>query len=159
MRRKEREITDLSKIESILATANVCRLALHAEPYPYIVPLNYGYVRNGTGFALYFHCATEGEKLDHMRKNPHAAFEVEGYQQVAGKEAACSYTMEYESVIGQGVLSIVEGSEKATGMQALMRQLVPEQVFSFEEGMLRGVTVLRLDVRHITGKQNRKDTP
>ena len=156
MRRKEREITDLDVIESILKAANVCRLALHAGPYPYIVPMSYGYVRRDDTFALYFHCAMEGEKLEHMRRNPHVAFEVEGYQQLIGKDTACSYTMEYESVIVQGVLSVAEGAEKERGMQALMEQVASGRRFAFDENALRGVLVLRLDVRHLTGKRHRK---
>lgn len=109
MRRSEREFTDMQEIETLLSKVWVCRLALHNEPFPYIVPLNFGYVRDGERLTMYFHCAHEGTKIDLLRKNPHASFEVEGECAVVGRENACSFTAHYESVIGEGILSIAQG--------------------------------------------------
>ena len=43
MRRKDREILDLDKIESIIAGARYMHLGMFDENYPYVVPLHYGY--------------------------------------------------------------------------------------------------------------------
>lgn len=160
MRRADRAVTDPDTIEAILQANAVCRLALHDTPFPYIVPLNYGMERDGDRFLLYFHCAREGRKLDLLRANPHAAFEVDGAHRLTGEGAtACRYSYAYESVIGEGVLTEVSGSEKAVGLAALMRRLVPGETFTFDRAALEAVAVLRLDVRHITGKRNIKETP
>lgn len=42
MRRKDREITEFEEIIDVMERCGVCRLALHDEEYPYIVPLNFG---------------------------------------------------------------------------------------------------------------------
>ncbi len=156
MRRKDREITSLDAIEAILRDSVVCRLALHGGEYPYIVPMNFGYVRDGDRFTLYFHCAKEGQKLDLIRENPRAAFEVECDVRVVRGDRPDAYTTAYRSVIGQGVLSAVEGAEAAKGLEALMRQCVPDQTFHFDDRTTGAVTVLRLDVATVTGKQNLK---
>ena len=73
MRRSDREIRDRSSIDGILHAASVCHLALCDGDRPYVVPMSYGY----DGDRLYFHCASEGRKLDVVRRNPNACFAVE----------------------------------------------------------------------------------
>lgn len=155
MRRKDREITDPGEMLAMLGRQSVCRIAFHSEPYPAIVPLNYGMAMEGEQLLLYFHCAKAGEKLDLMRSNPHVAFEVDGaHSLIAGKEA-CGYAYAYESVIGQGLLAEVSGEEKRTGLAAIMRQQRPDEAFTFPDAALDSVAVLRLTVARMTAKARR----
>lgn len=41
MRKKDKEITDFSKIEKIIRTAAIYRLGMSDDGMPYIVPLNF----------------------------------------------------------------------------------------------------------------------
>lgn len=43
MRRKDREITDIDKTETIIASARYMHLGMFDGEVPYIVPLHYGY--------------------------------------------------------------------------------------------------------------------
>lgn len=159
MRRKDREITGDQALADILKAGTVCSLALQGDVYPYVVPLNYGFALEDGGFILYFHCAGEGEKLERMRANPHVAFSIVSHAEVYGDlDDACSYSTAYQSILGRGMLSIVQGIEKYTGMQAIMRQAAPGQDFAMAESLLEHVTILRLDVHEITGKHSRKRT-
>lgn len=155
MRRNDREITDPQEIMALLKAACVCRIALHDEAYPYIVPMNYGVDEQVEGTVLYLHCALEGEKLRLMRKNPKVAFEVDLEHRLIPAEAACGYGFAYASVIGQGILSQVEGEEKRTGLLVLMRQVAPERAFTIEEEALAHVAVLRLTVHGMTAKRRK----
>ena len=47
MRRADREITDFDELIAVMRGCDVCRLALHDEPYPYILPLNFGLEADG----------------------------------------------------------------------------------------------------------------
>lgn len=156
MRRADREITDAQEMMAVLRADCVCRIAMHAAPYPYIVPMNYGVCQEDGRTMLYLHCAKEGEKLCRMRENPHVAFEVDTEHMLVTGEAACAYGFAYASIIGQGILSAVEGEEKRAGLLALMRQVAPEKTFAIDDAALQGVTVLRLDVQHMTGKRRHK---
>ena len=71
MRRKDREILDLDKIESIIAGARYMHLGMFDENYPYVVPLHYGYEMKDGKLTFYVHGAKEGHKLDCLRKNDH----------------------------------------------------------------------------------------
>ncbi|HAQ62274.1 TPA: hypothetical protein DCR49_09820 [Candidatus Delongbacteria bacterium] len=103
MRNKKKEVTDPKIIEGILKEAIWCQLAMTDGDQPYIVPLNYGYHEN----ALYIHCATEGMKLDLIRKNPKIAFNVTlDARYLEGK-----LTMRYRSVNGTGIATIIEDEE------------------------------------------------
>ena len=43
MRRKDREIVDITEILEIIGKADVLHLGLFDGEYPYVVPLHYGY--------------------------------------------------------------------------------------------------------------------
>ena len=64
MRRKDREIKDRQEILEVMKRCDVCRLALHDEEFPYIVPVNFGMEVMDGEITLYFHGATEGKKYE-----------------------------------------------------------------------------------------------
>ena len=115
MRRAERQVADEAGIRAILDRCQVCRLALWDEEGPYIVPLSYGYRWEDGGLKLYFHCAREGRKLDALRRNPRAAFEMDTGYTVVEAESACGYTCTYQSVTGMGTLA--GGGKPAGGVR------------------------------------------
>ena len=43
MRRKDREITDINEIKFLLKTMDTIRIGFNDQPYPYIVPVSYGF--------------------------------------------------------------------------------------------------------------------
>jgi len=97
MRRKDKEISDRAVIDEILRSCLICRVAF-ADDYPYIVPMNYGYHEN----AFYFHCATEGRKIDLIKKNNHVGFEIEEGHEVVKSDVSCKWATKYRSIIGMG---------------------------------------------------------
>ena len=52
MRRADREITNFDELIAVMRGCDVCRLALHDEPYPYILPLNFGLEADGGTFTV-----------------------------------------------------------------------------------------------------------
>ena len=69
MRRLDRAITDSDKLERILKETRYITIAMCKDNIPYLVSLSHAYDPDGK--RLYFHCASEGKKLDYMRANPH----------------------------------------------------------------------------------------
>ena len=76
MRRTDRKISRTDEIESIIKKADVCRIALVDGNRPYIIPMNFGYEKSKPS-KIYFHCASDGRKLDLIRKNNNACFEMD----------------------------------------------------------------------------------
>lgn len=122
MRRKDREITDFAEIVAIMRKCDVCRLAIHDEPYPYIVPVNFGFEVEGKGIILYIHGAKQGAKHALLQKNNRVSFEMDCAHrliQPTGEES-CTASMAYESVIGQGELTLLGEEEKAHALRVIL---------------------------------------
>ena len=153
MRRKDREITDINEIFSIIKKCDAMRIALFHEDYPYIVPLNFGCTYDEDNIEFYFHGAKKGLKLDLVEKNNHAAFEMDCSHKLIVDDVACKYTMEFESVCGNGEIIILDTEEKREALTLLMRQYSDDSSFTFSDKALEGVAVFKLKVHSITGKR------
>jgi nitroimidazol reductase NimA-like FMN-containing flavoprotein (pyridoxamine 5'-phosphate oxidase superfamily) len=150
MRRKDREIKDVKIMEEILRNCIVCRVAFNGNPYPYIVPMNFGYKDK----KLYFHCARAGLKLELIENNPHVAFEVESQKEMIFKNG--STTMAYRSVIGFGKIEVCStNEEKQNGLKILMVHHGGEPVDHSVE-KLNTIEILCLTIDSMTGKENLK---
>ena len=152
MRRKDREISDFNEIVKIVKNCESCVIALNDDGYPYVVPLNFGMdIENGQ-MVLYFHCAQEGKKLDLIRKDNRATFEMDCNHNFILYEERMSCTMGYDSVIGHGTIEFVEEEKKLDALQILMRQYHAED-FKYNADMAKVTTVLKLRVHDIVGKR------
>jgi uncharacterized protein len=153
MRKKEREITVMSEIESIIKAADVCRIAIANDNTPYIVTMNFGY-NGGDNPCLYFHCANEGRKLDMIRQNNYVCFEMDTDHAIYKGEKGCDWGMKFSSVVGYGKIFRVEGvAEKINGLGLIMDHYGGSGRYSFDEQVLARTAVLRLDISEMTGKR------
>ena len=165
MRRSEREITDKTEIIKIIDKSEVCRIALSQNNIPYIVPMNFGYEYINDMLVLYFHCAKEGKKIDIIKSNPAACFEIDISGGIIVIEKAYNYSWEYESAIGSGNIIIVgdgETGEKRKALGLIMKKYALDKTFDFSESyftdeMIDSVAILKLTVDEFTGKRRKKN--
>ena len=150
MLRKDREIVEKGKIESIIGKALCCRIGLVDGDEPYVVPVNFGYERN----ALYFHGALKGRKIDIIRKNNKVCFEIDTDLEIKKADKPCDWGMKYRSVIGAGSARILENDgEKTHGLSLIMKQYTVSD-FTFPKPSLDSVLVIKIDISSISGKQS-----
>lgn len=141
------------EIMEVLETAEYGILSTISEDdTPYGTPLNFAY-DNGV---LYFHCATEGHKLDNIRYNANGCFTiVDSVELLASK-----FSTKYRSVVVFGKVQIVETpEEKKQGLIKIVEKLSPDFVengIKYIDGAFDRVTVLRMDVEHMTGKSHKE---
>jgi nitroimidazol reductase NimA-like FMN-containing flavoprotein (pyridoxamine 5'-phosphate oxidase superfamily) len=161
MRRADREVTDTDDKLGIIGRCKVCRLGMVDGDEPYMVPLNFGYEYAEGILFLYFHGAREGRKIDILRKNRRACFEMDGEHTLIEGDAACTYSFAYESVIGVGLVEFIEDrEEKARSLNLLMRhQTGEDRDFTYDKAPLDRVAVYRLRVESFTGKRRPAPTP
>lgn len=153
MRRNDRELNDVSDLESIISRSDVCRVAFADNDIPYIVTMNFGY-SGGDHPCFYFHCANEGRKLDMMRKNNLVCFELDTDHKIYEGENGCDWGMKFSSVIGYGKLSILQEREsRINGMDNIMSHYSDKKGFSYDERVLGNTTILRLDIEEMSGKR------
>lgn len=155
MRRSDREIKDLNAIITIIKKCDVCRLALNDEGWPYIIPLNFGMKTQDDKVVLYFHGALAGKKYDLLKMDNRAAFEMDCSHKLITDTETGNCTMEYESVVGKGVLEIVSEEEKAEALCMLMQHYHQED-FSFNPDVCPITCVMKLTIEDMTGKRHMK---
>ena len=156
MRRKEREITSIDEKLAIIEKCKVCRLGLSANNSPYIVPVNFGFTYESNRLTLFFHGAGEGRKMDIIRENNNACFEMDCDGKLIENETAANFSYAYKSIIGFGKISILEtDAEKTEALNILMKhQTGSNKKYSYTADELSGVCVYKLSVDDFTGKKN-----
>ncbi len=149
MRRKDREITDKSAMESILNGAEVCRIALADGGEPYVVPVSFAYEDN----AIYFHSALQGKKIEMLTRNPRCCVEVDSSSGPIKGDNPCAWEMRYKSVICTGTARILTGyEEKCVAMNCILRHYgSPEHPFSEKE--MERVCLVKISLDGMTGKR------
>lgn len=154
MRKSEKEISSPEEIETIIAAADVCRLAFAEANIPYIVTMNFGYLK-GDPSCLYFHCANEGRKLDMIRKNNYVCFSMDIDHKLVKGEKACDFTMHYRSITGYGYIYIIDDeTEKKKGLDVIMSHYSNQPFFEYRAGTLSRTLILKLDISELRGKKS-----
>jgi len=146
MRKKEREICDPKEVESIISRACVCRLAMCDGGAPYVVPLCFGYEKG----ALHFHSATEGRKLEILKKNPRVSFEMDIDWEIVRSGDHCN--MRYRSVIGFGSAAFVEAPEDKRNSLDLIMRHYHQEPFAYPEATLKRTAIIKVEIEEMTGK-------
>jgi uncharacterized protein len=154
MRKREREITDIIEIESIIKKSDVCRIGLADGNIPYIVTMNFGY-SGGEHKLLFFHCAKEGRKLDMIRKNNYACFEMDTDHRLEKSNQACDFSMGFNSVVGYGFISIVDDEEeKLAALRQIMAHYTDREDIAFRPDSVSRTVILRLEIKEMSGKRS-----
>ena len=147
MRRFKQELTREETL-SLLQTEKRGVLALHGDDgYPYAVPMDFVLLDG----AVYFHSAGEGHKLDALRRDEKACFTVYGND----RQEPGEWWYHVSSAVVFGALAeVTDPDEKLAALTALGNKYFPSPEHTRAEIRKDGarVTVLRLTVRHMTGK-------
>ncbi len=156
MRRHERQI-DLAEIKQIVAACRVVHIALNDDPFPYVVPTNYGYEWAGDTLVLYSHGARQGKKCTLIARDPHVCIEIDGGATLmpSGNDTP-AYSAAYQSVIGYGTAELVtDPAVKAHALNRLMQHETGRNLASFDAlpaHKLAGVSVIKLTITELTSK-------
>lgn len=157
MRRKDREITRIEDILSIVDRAKVLRLGLFDDNFPYIVPLHFGYEYAEGKLIFYMHSANEGHKLDLIRRNQNVCIELDcDTELISGGDIPCSYSSSFASLIGRGLAEILDDEqEKVRGLYLLMKNQTGRE-FEITPQMASAVAVIKVVVCDFSAKSKPK---
>lgn len=156
MRRKDREITDADKINEIILSCECMRIGFNDDGQVYIVPLNYGYLREDDKYTFYFHSAKEGRKVDLINKNPYVGFEMDTNIKINEADIACEYSARFQSIIGNGYVSVVDDfEEKRKGLLAIMKQYTGKDVWQFTDEAINSVCVFKMVAEKLSCKEHK----
>jgi len=154
LRRSDREVTGLRDILAILDACEILRVGMCAGDKPYVVPMNFAYEVAGEAIYVYLHCAPQGKRMDIIAKNNNVCFEADCAYKTLPAEEACGWSAQFQSVIGEGVISVVDGEEKkAHALDVFMRRYGFQGKPVYTPQQLAAVVVLQIAVSSITGKR------
>ncbi len=155
MRRKDREITDNTTIDSFIQKCHCIRLGLVDSGKAYVVPLNFGFTHNDDKRVFYFHGAKEGKKINLMKDNPHVSFEMDtGYTLTEGPNA-CDYACTFQSIMGEGKASFIEDfDEKRAALNEIMKKETGKADWTYPDAMLAQTCVYMVEVESISCKEH-----
>lgn len=148
MRRKNQQMSEKEAIK-VLSNSSYGVLGLIGDGgYPYTVPLNYIFCDG----KVYFHCASEGHKIDSVKNDDRASFCVVAKDDVVPSMLATDFC----SVILFGRIGFVSGDdEKRRVLLQFVEKFAPEfseYGHSEIEKLLDRVCILEFCIEHISGK-------
>jgi nitroimidazol reductase NimA-like FMN-containing flavoprotein (pyridoxamine 5'-phosphate oxidase superfamily) len=155
VRKLNKKITDESVLEAILESCHTGRLGtVGPDGWPMVKPLSFAYYEG----RIYFHCALEGEKLDHIRHDDRVCFEVDlPIAYIRGTtENPCRAEYLYRSAIIKGRASIVDDrDERLLALDRLMAKYQPDGGYgSYPEEKLALTCIVRIDMAEMSGKED-----
>lgn len=151
LRRKEKEIPSIEEILEIISLKKYMTVACCKGDSPYLFTVNYAF--DPENWTFYFHCASQGKKLDFIFFNPRVWGEViedRGYL-----EGQCDYN--FRSVHFEGEATVVsDEEEKSFALKLLVEQQEPdpEKIWnSLSWEQVQRTTIVKIKVLGISGKK------
>ena len=155
---KKLEIKSEEKIIEFLGSQQTGRIAsIDENGFPQIIPMNFVFIND----TVYMHSHIRGEKLDNIRRNQKAGFEVDRSLEFLPSyfsdptDASLADTL-YISVVIKGNASIVSNKEEKTiALNGLMKKYQPEggyEPIKPDMDVLKGVEVIKIVPESLTGK-------
>jgi nitroimidazol reductase NimA-like FMN-containing flavoprotein (pyridoxamine 5'-phosphate oxidase superfamily) len=152
MTRREQQVFDMEKILEILDKSKIVHVGMVDGDEPYVVPMNYGYTYEDEKLTIWLHGATQGRKLDVIRKNPKVFIEMECDLIPFDGDVACRYGISYYSLMGRGKATIVEDSEEKQKALSILMKTQVNMDFEFNEKLAAVVGIIKIEVSDFTAK-------
>ena len=150
MRRKDRAMPEADARRLLEGGEYGVLSTVGEDGLPYGVPVSYVLI----GESIYFHCALQGRKLEHLNYNPAASFCVV-WETCPVYEN--NFTTRYESVIAEGAARCVrDEGEKRRVLLALCEKYLPEHMDKAEGAIaasFAATAVYAVDIKSVSGKR------
>ncbi len=160
IRRKEQEIADVDEMKKVLASTQYVTIALCKDNEPYLVTLSHGY--DAAQNCIFFHCATEGKKLDYIKANTRVWGQALTDERYTDAECRQHYT----SVQFYGEVTFIsKADDKIRALACMIQQQNqdPKPMMAKLEKLdpktdLNNVLIGRIDIEYLSGKQSEKQS-
>jgi nitroimidazol reductase NimA-like FMN-containing flavoprotein (pyridoxamine 5'-phosphate oxidase superfamily) len=150
MRRKRQLLSKEENVEILKSCATGILAVNGDDGFPYTVPLNYTY-EDGK---LLFHCATEGHKMDAIKRNDKVTFCVIERDDVVPE----TFSTDYRSVVVFGRARVITEDHER---RAALERLIDKYSAGYEEEGQKEiendwnqVALVEISIEHMTGKKS-----
>lgn len=115
---------------------------------PYGIPVNYVMMEG----SIFFHCATEGQKLENITANKGVSFCVVGKTELIPEK----FSTRYESVVVSGNADLIEDKVlKKNALGALVAKYAPDHIAAgdaYIDRLMDQTAVVRVSIESLAGK-------
>jgi len=150
MRRTDREKDRFFALEVLRDCPYATLATTNPDGTPYCVPISPVLLGN----TVYFHCATEGQKLTNIVQNPSVCVSCVGHTKLRPEK----FTTEYESALLTGDCQIVsDETEKAMALRVIAEKYAKSNLEHVETKIaesLHRTCVCKIEVKQVSGKGN-----
>jgi nitroimidazol reductase NimA-like FMN-containing flavoprotein (pyridoxamine 5'-phosphate oxidase superfamily) len=147
LRRKDRAITD-DEAMAVLKKAEFGVLStVSPDGKPYGIPLNYCVIDR----CIYFHCALEGQKIDHIEQNRSVSFCAVGDCEILPAQ----FATRYESAIVTGEIEEIFDEKKQLALEGLLKKYSSnhfDKGLEYIESLKAKTRVFGISIGHLSGK-------
>lgn len=148
MRKSKRAMSLEESIEVLNCGIDGVLGTISENGYPYAVPVNYVYYDS----KIYFHSATEGEKISNILNNDKVSFTVV----TKNKVLQSKFTTDFQSVILFGRAKLVQPSKEI--LFELIKKYSPDFLKSgktYVEKEFMSAQIVEISIEHLTGKERK----
>ena len=150
MRRTDRERDAAFALEVLRDCEYATFATVNPDGTPYCIPVSPVVIDN----SIYFHCATEGQKLDNIKKNSSVCLSGVHYTNLLPEK----FTTEYESAVVFGKCEIVlDETEKIEALRAIGEKYAKSNMDYFDAQIakyLNVTNICKIIIEKITSKAN-----
>jgi len=156
IRLSKRAVDDDAWIKAFLGRAPAGVLATAAGEQPFLSTKLFVYDEGR--HCIFFHSASAGRVWENVQRNPKVCFTAYEMGRVLPAERACSFSLEYQSVVVFGALALAaEPAVRVDALRLFMRKYAPhyqpgQDYPPIQESDLSGVAVYRLVISGWSGK-------
>jgi nitroimidazol reductase NimA-like FMN-containing flavoprotein (pyridoxamine 5'-phosphate oxidase superfamily) len=148
LRREDRRLDDAAAMALLERGEYGILSTTGKDNRPYGIPVNYVIMED----AIFFHCATEGRKLENITANRGVSFCVVGRTELLPEK----FSTRYESVVVSGDAGVVADPEqKKTVLNALVAKYAPGNMAAgkgYIDKLMDKTAVVRISIHHLIGK-------
>lgn len=151
MRRTDLAWSDWPAICSFLNDEMICRVAIHDEPFPYVVAQSFTFLED----RFLIHCSRFGKMAALLRANPNVTIEVDRPVALLKAPKGQNTSLEYYSVIARCELKTKEQIDEIRPHQYLaLDKFRPEKDYTpLEDGALQQIVAFEGLVKDMSAKK------
>ena len=148
LRREDRRLDDAAAMALLERGEYGILSTTGKDNRPYGIPVNYVIMED----AIFFHCATEGRKLENITANRGVSFCVVGRTELLPEK----FSTRYESMVVSGEAGVVERQElKEKALNALVAKYAPGNMAAgkaYIDKLMDKTAVVCISIDHLIGK-------
>ena len=148
---RQRMTYDKREIKEIIDRCEACFIGMvDPDGLPYVLPFNFAYEEGH----IYLHSDKIGRKMDVLKANPNVcvAFSTDHKLYFRHETVACSYGMDYRSVLAFGKVEFINDYDEKVRVMNLIMEKYTGKTFSYNKPAIDNVEIYRVAISKIEGK-------